>query len=426
MIKKLIIVLTLLITVVGYSQKNNSSAYSFFGIGDQNSSETVEQSSMGGVGVAFGDEYHLNLLNPAANSTLRFTTYAIAVRNTNTWAKDNINKQKAKTTYLSYLAMGIPLSKKAGLTFGLMPNTSVGYSLTSNIYNGNTLSEITTYEGEGGTNKVFVGVGVEIFKGLSFGIQGNYIFGNIENNTINKKNDISLGTKYKTDLKLKGLSLNGGMLYKMKLKNNLNLHLGANLHFENDIKTEGHEYLYSVSLNDVELPRDTVLNVSTNNPITSPIKSSIGIGVGKQNKWFAGLDYSNQTSLNYNNNSVINSSKVMYEDYSKIAIGGFYTPNYNSITSYWEKVTYRAGLKFENTGLAVNGSNTGSNYTSIKDFGISFGIGLPAGNQLSNLNLGFEYGKRGKTDNGLVQENYFNFRLSLSLSDKWFSKRKIF
>ncbi len=34
--------------------------------------------------------------------------------------------------------------------------------------------------------------------------------------------------------------------------------------------------------------------------------------------------------------------------------------------------------------------------------------------------------KRGKSDKGLVQENYFNFRLSLSLSDKWFKKREIY
>ena len=42
------------------------------------------------------------------------------------------------------------------------------------------------------------------------------------------------------------------------------------------------------------------------------------------------------------------------------------------------------------------------------------------------LNIGFEFGKRGKVTNGLIQENYINFRLSLSLNDKWFRKLEIF
>jgi len=45
--------------------------------------------------------------------------------------------------------------------------------------------------------------------------------------------------------------------------------------------------------------------------------------------------------------------------------------------------------------------------------------------RFSNLNLGFEYGKKGTTDNGLLEEKYVNFRLSLSLNDIWFKKRKI-
>ncbi|MDF1516850.1 MAG: hypothetical protein P1P79_02790 [Lutibacter sp.] len=121
-----------------------------------------------------------------------------------------------------------------------------------------------------------------------------------------------------------------------------------------------------------------------------------------------------------------NYSKIDYDNYSKIAVGGFYTPKFNSITSYWDRVTYRAGLKFENTGLLVDVSGNGTDFTAIDDFGISFGVGLPMSKQLSNLNIGFEIGKRGQTANGLVQENYVNFRLGLSLNDKWFKKLEIF
>jgi hypothetical protein len=92
-------------------------------------------------------------------------------------------------------------------------------------------------------------------------------------------------------------------------------------------------------------------------------------------------------------------------------------PDYNSFSKYWKRATYRAGLHFENTGLEINNE-------TIKEFGISFGVGLPVGNVFSNVNLGFEIGKRGTTNQNLIQENFFNVNISLSLNDRWFQKRK--
>jgi hypothetical protein len=428
MVKKIIVVFTtLFITIGSFAQKNNTSAYSFFGIGDINSSSTVEQLSMGGIGVSLDDSFHLNLSNPAANSSLNFTTYALALENKNIWADDGLDKQRAATTYLSYLALGIPLGEKGGLTFGLLPNSSVGYSLTSNVYSSSDeLEEITLYNGEGGTNKVFLGFGLEVFKGFSVGLQGNYLFGKIDNSVINQIKDVTLATKYQTIANVNSFSLNTGFQYKKELKNKLNLHLGGNFNLENEIKSEGNEYLYSVSIGTYETPKDTILNAQSKGVMKYPLKSSLGVGIGKENKWYAGLDYSFQKALELDGDIFSNYSKIKYDNSNKISLGGYFTPKYNSITSYWERVTYRGGVKFEKTGLLVDGSGNGSNFTAIDDFGISFGIGLPVSNQLSNLNIGLEFGKRGEISNGLVKENYINFRLSLSLNDKWFRKLEIF
>ena len=94
-------------------------------------------------------------------------------------------------------------------------------------------------------------------------------------------------------------------------------------------------------------------------------------------------------------------------------------PQYNSFSSYFKRTVYRAGIRFEKSGLVINDE-------SIKEFGISFGIGLPVGESrlLSNANIGFEYGQRGTTKNNLIQEDFLNVQLSLSLNDRWFQKRK--
>jgi hypothetical protein len=76
----------------------------------------------------------------------------------------------------------------------------------------------------------------------------------------------------------------------------------------------------------------------------------------------------------------------------------------------------------ENTGFLVNNEE-------INNFGITFGLGLPMGFEYSNLNLGFEIGKRGATTNNLVRESYFKVSLGLSLNasgaNRWFQKRQI-
>lgn len=426
MIKKIVVIITIFISFGAFAQ-NSSSAYSFFAIGDKNTASTVEQESMGGIGVAFSDNYHLNFSNPAANSKLFFTTYSFAFSNKRLTAINSTDKQKGANTDLTYLAMGVPLSPKGGMSFGLLQNSSVGYSLTTNVFNTDEeFLEATNFTGSGGTNKVFLGIGFEVIKDFSLGLQGNYIFGKIDNSIINQALDANLATKYQTVTNAKGYSLIGGFQYKSKINEKINLYLGGSFEMENDTDTTGKEYLYSVSLGTTESPRDTILNVSNEGVVRSPLKSTVGIGLGEINKWMAEIDYSFQNPLMLMGSTFENASKIAYDKYSKFALGGFYIPKFNSISSYWETVTYRAGIKFEKTGLMVDDSGLGNDFTPIDNFGISFGVGLPIGNQLSNLNLGFEIGKRGETNNGLIQENYFNFRVGLSMSDKWFKKRKIY
>jgi hypothetical protein len=133
-------------------------------------------------------------------------------------------------------------------------------------------------------------------------------------------------------------------------------------------------------------------------------------------KWFVGVESVFQKTGNFSN-PLYSSSETKYEDASTFSIGGFFIPQYNSFTSYFKRAVYRAGLHYEKTGLNIKDE-------SINEFGISFGVGLPVGTFFSNINLGFELGKRGTTSSNLLQENFVNFQLSLSLNDRWFQKRK--
>jgi hypothetical protein len=94
-----------------------------------------------------------------------------------------------------------------------------------------------------------------------------------------------------------------------------------------------------------------------------------------------------------------------------------YIPEAFSIRSYLKRVKYRAGLHYENSYLKLNNHQ-------IKDFGISFGAGIPFPKSKSTANLAVEFGKKGTTKDNLIRNNYTKLSLYLNLYDYWFVKRK--
>lgn len=428
MLKRIIYIFILFISIKTVAQRTTSSPYSFFGIGQEYRAQTVEQSTMGGIGVAFSDSYHLNYLNPASNANLRLTTYTFGVALNQLTVKNGATSQSDKSISLSYFNLGFPIGDKAGFIFGIQPNTSIGYSLINSITNtSGDVIEATRFYGEGGTNRIYGSYGMHIFKNLTLGVEADYIFGKTENSVTNQRVGVYLAAKNNETTIVRGGGVKIGMQYKKALQNNkLVMSFGAVVSLQQSLKTTGSEYLYSVLLGSggEESPRDTISSTAIKGNIELPVKTSLGFGLGKPDIWYAGVNYEYQDAFNVQGALLNTSSTYKYGSSNRFSLGGFYLPKINSISSYWDRVTYRAGFRFENTGLLVNGTNTAGNFTKVKDFGISFGLGLPM-QDLSNINLGVEYGQKGSTANNLIKENYFNFRLSLSLNAKWFHKRRI-
>src|SRR5690606_26105948 len=114
--------------------------------------------------------------------------------------------------------------------------------------------------------------------------------------------------------------------------------------------------------------------------LTMPARFSIGVGIGEPKKWFAGVEYFGKQKDNYINRT-ITLTNVETKSASGYRLGGYYIPDYRSFTNYFKKITYRAGMRYEDVGLLLKGQN-------INEFGISFGVGLPVGRMFSNINIG--------------------------------------
>ena len=422
MIKDLIVIAILFISTLSFSQTTNSSPYSLFGIGDQANLKTVEEIAMGQMGGALNSEYQLSFTNPASYGSLNYTTYVFSGGNKTNFVDDGENNQTSSAAALSYIALGIPIRGNQGLVMGLQLNTAVGYSLIDQAFdNEGNLTQIDTYFGNGGTNRVFLGYGYRFPFNLSLGAELAYVFGNIDKNVLNRRDNIQLATRNLTDSNVKGTSLKIGAHYETKISEDLSLKFGLAADLESSLKEKGTDQLYSVvNVEDGSgFPVDTLSSSQFSSTITSPLKTAISAGIGENNKWFVGAEYTFQNPLEFTGGIYEDIDFYRYDKFTNISIGGFYTPKMNSLGSYFQRMTYRAGFNFQQTGLVVD-------ETEINEYGISFGVSLPMGLKISNVNLGIELGRRGTTDNNLIEEEFFNFRLSLSLNDKWFRKQKIY
>ena len=413
MIKKVLLLVVLVLVFKTNAQEGStSSPYSFYGVGLQQFKGTVENRAMGGMGL-YSDSLHLNLSNPAQLGKLRFVTFTVGANHNDVTLKEVGLESKATNTTFDYIALGFPISKKAAFSFGLMPWTSVGYDI-------NTSEEglLNSFNGRGGLNRVFLSGGYEFTKGLTAGISATYNFGNIQNETLRTQEDVELGTLETNRSDLGGFVWEFGAQYETMVTDKLELRTSLKYIPSSRISSENVRQISSVLFNDLGLVQelDTVDGNVADSDFDFPSSTTIGLGLGAPKKWFFGAEYTTIQTSNFTNRS-FSIDQARFEDGSSLNVGGFYIPNYNSISSYFERITYRAGFRYEDTGLVVSDQN-------INEFGISFGVGLPARRNISNLNLTFEYGQRGTTDANLVQENFFNFGLSLSLNDIWFRKRK--
>ncbi|MBN8565209.1 MAG: hypothetical protein J0M25_00550 [Flavobacteriales bacterium] len=416
MIKQFIVSLTLIFTVAAMGQTASSSPYSFYGIGDLVFKGTVETRSMGGINM-LKDSIHVNVQNAAGLSDLMYTTYTIGGNLNKTSLQTTSDNESAQRISLDYLLIGMPITKKFGVAVGLMPYTSVGYQIR-NISDDESEPSYR-YTGTGGINRVYAGLGYKLNKSFSVGADFNYNFGEISTSNISFLSDIQYGTREKNVSNISGANVNLAMMYNRKLNEKLTLFGSAVYSPEGTLTLQNERNIATVQFS--ETFGETVIESEDipveDTKIKIPSKFTFGLGIGQMQKWSVGAELS-IIQASKTSNRFTDIRQVSFENSTKLNIGGYYLPNFKSFTSYFSRVNYRAGFFYQNTGMVINNE-------SITNFGITFGLGLPLGGSFSNMNIGYEFGKRGTTNAGLIQENYSNITISLSLNDKWFLKRKI-
>ncbi|MFD0931916.1 lipid outer membrane transport protein FadL-like protein [Psychroflexus salinarum] len=408
----LFISIILFTTSSAFSQEGSSSPYSFLGIGTKAFRGTVENRSMGGL-ATFSDSIHLNLRNPAAYSDLQLTAFTAGVTANSVELKTNSTTDNINYFTFDYLAVGLPFNN-LGVGFGVKPRSSVGYELEER-----TETRVSRFEGRGGLNTVYFSAGFEPIKNFRLGATANYHFGDLENKAIIFTDQVQYASREINFTDISGFSFDVGALYDLRLTEKLTLKSSARYETGSSLDVNRRRELATIQPG--QNGTENIVNRIEVNPIDTeidlPEMYSFGLGLGRDRKWYVGLEYENYTAGDFSELAFNFGSEVTQKESNTFKLGGFYIPRYNDPVSYFKRIVYRAGIRYEESGLEYRGED-------INEFGISFGLGLPAGRVFTNANIGVEYFERGTTSNNLVQENFISVFMSFSFNDKWFIKSK--
>lgn len=408
-----------------FAQELNS-PYSAYGMGMMSEKGFVANNGMGNAGLAYQSTWFIPALNPALLGGQRFSSFEAGLSITQNNISDEVTRFRQVNGGLKYISLAFPIVPgKYGLSISLKPLSSKNYEIVQRRRSEafDPQAERARFEGSGTISQFSLSNGWNITDNIAIGLEANYNFGNLTDKTIFENvinGEDTVAIPYLISAENKDNFSDFSFVFGTKLTKQVGknyLSLGVTYDLQANLNTTRNTYLQLLSPTEVPISQltdsSTFIVAGDEGTTTMPQKISAGLSYMSPNKWAIMADFSYQDWRQYRS---FGSAESNYVEQTKINIGGEYTPNMQSGTRYFEKVTYRAGINISNGPLVINNNE-------INSFGITFGTTLPI-TRISNINLAFEVGQRGTLLNSLVQENYLNFNLSFTFNDRWFLRRQ--
>jgi len=429
-------------------EPKDNSPYSRYGIGDISDRNFYSSQFMGGLGASLNDQYQINIVNPASLGGLTATTFDIGLYAEYSGLKDNSvqNFDYNWNGNLSYMSLAIPLQNRVNdllerkvrnttyaMAFTLMPYSTVGYNIATLDQTDPNIGDFSRiFRGSGGTYQFLYSAGIR-HKKFSGGFNVGYLFGKIENERavlFNQLEEPYFSFANETT-SLTGFVWTGGLMYTHTLnkkalddKKTLEVkRITFGVHGNSNTSFNTTTDAFSGSerrLQSTFAQRDTLEGFPKTIEGSGTLPAQLGIGATyyKGANFALGVNYETNSWSQFASDIVNNNLKDTY----KLSFGGFYRPNYKSISSYLSRIYYRFGVHYQTVPSEEIAANAGK---TVKDYGINIGFGLPFFYQrkISHANLGLSAGLRGPGT--AVEEQYWKISFSFSFNDdEWFIKRK--
>ncbi len=466
---------------ISRAQFDTQSPYSYYGIGIPMGNTLQNGFAMGGVSHALRDSACLNYYNPASYSSIDVTQLNFGFEGNFLTRIDQGQTFRNNNVLINQFGLGIPLMHKNrflnwGMFLGYAPYAQVGYRLEESdsiLINPNDTSKVLAvyrYTGTGGLNRLTWGNGFQFGKNFSLGFNFHYIFGTSNrsrtldlpasqgylSSRVDEKTRVNafsfdIGaqgyfnikrkrytsprriTIEKKDENGKVISRRDSVVSNDKRSYDFNAPfrfiIGGTFNygssFNADFEQLGIQYL-SGSFN---VPVDTfLLNPNQTGNITLPHGFGGGFALVNPRIWQVTADFNYRL---WNDFRYFDQPGLVFNNSLSVHVGSEYTPYFSNRDSgrrrFFKNLVFRLGGRYQNRFYQPDGN-------PVDEVAVSFGLGLPFGFEksydvnltqkiiVSHINLGFEGGFANSRNNGVVNETFFRFSISIALRDKWFRK----
>lgn len=396
-----------------------NSPYSTYGVGETFSGAFASQQMMGNSGVSYSNGLFINNLNPALIARNRVTTLEVGGLVQSKQLTEGGQKQTAVGGNLGYLAMAFPLNSRWTASVNYTPYSYLDYSIkTYKQIPGSSYFSQQENNGSGGLNKVSFVNGFRVWKNLYAGAGASFLFGNMtrEQTSTSIAND---GNDYKYVLtnveQYRNFMFRAGLAYRARFSDKRYINFGAAYDFPTYLRTSrSHTLATFLGDNPIQANADT-LNYGSGR-VNLPSTLRVGVSYENPYKLAVSADFVMNQWSQFRD---FDRSSQNLKDSYQVNVGVEYTPNVLSSSDNFSRIPYRFGISHTQLPYTVSGIR-------IVENSVTFGLGLPLNKiGLSDANLGFSYGVRGKTAPDVIKEKFFRVILGFTISDRWFYRQVV-
>jgi hypothetical protein len=425
----------LLLAGSALGQGLGNSPYSRIGLGDNvGNLGGVRQLGMGGAGQAAPNTGNVNELNPALLYYTPRTTFEAGFNGQFKTVRNASQSYRTGSGTLAYLALAVPINKRWGAAVGLKPYSVIDYEVnTTGTVNGDPYAvAYKQYTGSGGLSEAYFAHGFHILRDLNVGASASYLFG-----TLDQSNGTAITTSTvaanqlvvdREQLRYADFLLRGGIHYRHKVGKDLNVNLGGTYTFPTNTKVTRQRTQEQRDANGALIGTAVSLTDDSGHTFI-PALTQVGFSLDNSRNFSVNVDgaYQQWSEFKAFGGAPISQLSNTW----RVGAGGEFTPDPGSVEHYFQRVTYRFGLSVAEMPYRPQGQVL---YDRAIHWG--FALPLPTATALEStiVSLAFIYGIRGNTDylyggggSGAsnVRESYLRAQLGVTLSNRWFIKRRL-
>lgn len=400
------------------------SPYSVFGLGMPQDITSDNFKGQGILGVSGITQEMTSLSNPALWNRSFYTQAFTGLNLSKFNLKTNSGSEETSNFGSGYLHTLFPIYPgKLGLSVSLYPVTRTNYRFADTGTFMASASDTVAFANEirnsGGLNKFEVGFGLKLTEHISFGYAPSVAFMTLQSDesfsfssaSFNAQNQRVNNTGVAFSQRF-GLSA----LFQSVLSETDRIALGATLTLPYTIGTKS-SFKVTKTIDGVEDEVDYTSSISIpKGDVYVPLGASFGLGYGPSQYVNFAVEGIYQQWSEYSN-GLAPSQEAFLKDRWKIGFGGQFHPYKKNSDAFFSRFKYSGGLSYDTGHLTIQGND-------ISTLWINTGLGILS-RRTSSIDISFQYGFRGTTDNNLIQERIWALGLSVNLTELMFFRQKL-